>query len=217
MKTVLIIGLGRFGRHLATRMAKLGNEVMVVDRDAEVVEKLLPIVTDGKIGDCTDEEVLRSLGVNNYDICFVCTGSSFQSSLEITDQLKVLGAKKVISKADRDIQAKFLLKNGADEVVYPNRDIAEKMAVRCSMNNVFDYVELSQGYSIYEIPPLPKWVGKTVGEVDIRRKYSLSIISTKKGGKLDMLPGAGHVIEADEHLVVIGLQKDIDRVVGQFK
>ncbi|WP_270600351.1 potassium channel family protein [Faecalicoccus pleomorphus] len=217
MKTVLIIGLGRFGRHLATRMAKLGNEVMVVDQDAEVVEKLLPIVTDGKIGDCTDEEVLRSLGVNNYDICFVCTGSSFQSSLEITDQLKVLGAKKVISKADRDIQAKFLLKNGADEVVYPNRDIAEKMAVRCSMNNVFDYVELSQGYSIYEIPPLPKWVGRTVGEVDIRRQYSLSIISTKKAGKLDMLPGAGHVIEADEHLVVIGLQKDIDRVVGQFK
>lgn len=217
MKTVLIIGLGRFGRHLATRMAKLGNEVMVVDQDAEVVEKLLPIVTDGKIGDCTDEEVLRSLGVNNYDICFVCTGSSFQSSLEITDQLKVLGAKKVISKADRDIQAKFLLKNGADEVVYPNRDIAEKMAVRCSMNNVFDYVELSQGYSIYEIPPLSKWVGRTVGEVDIRRQYSLSIISTKKAGKLDMLPGAGHVIEADEHLVVIGLQKDIDRVVGQFK
>lgn len=217
MKTVLIIGLGRFGRHLATRMAKLGNEVMVVDQDAEVVEKLLPIVTDGKIGDCTDEEVLRSLGVNNYDICFVCTGSSFQSSLEITDQLKVLGAKKVISKADRDIQAKFLLKNGADEVVYPNRDIAEKMAVRCSMNNVFDYVELSQGYSIYEIPPLPKWVGRTVGEVDIRRQYSLSIISTKKEGKLDMLPGVGHVIEADEHLVVIGLQKDIDRVVGQFK
>ena len=217
MKTVLIIGLGRFGRHLATRMAKLGNEVMVVDQDAEVVEKLLPIVTDGKIGDCTDEEVLRSLGVNNYDICFVCTGSSFQSSLEITDQLKVLGGKKVISKADRDIQAKFLLKNGADEVVYPNRDIAEKMAVRCSMNNVFDYVELSQGYSIYEIPPLPKWVGRTVGEVDIRRQYSLSIISTKKAGKLDMLPGAGHVIEADEHLVVIGLQKDIDRVVGQFK
>lgn len=217
MKTVLIIGLGRFGRHLATRMAKLGNEVMVVDQDAEVVEKLLPIVTDGKIGDCTDEEVLRSLGVNNYDICFVCTGNSFQSSLEITDQLKVLGAKKVISKADRDIQAKFLLKNGADEVVYPNRDIAEKMAVRCSMNNVFDYVELSQGYSIYEIPPLPKWVGRTVGEVDIRRQYSLSIISTKKAGKLDMLPGAGHVIEADEHLVVIGLQKDIDRVIGQFK
>lgn len=217
MKTVLIIGLGRFGRHLATRMAELGNEVMVVDQDAEVVEKMLPIVTDAKIGDCTDEEVLRSLGVNNYDICFVCTGSSFQSSLEITDQLKVLGARKVISKADRDIQAKFLLKNGADEVVYPNRDIAEKMAVRCSMNNVFDYVELSQGYSIYEIPPLPKWVGKTVGEVDIRRQYSLSIISTKKDGKLDMLPGAMHVIEADEHLVVIGLQKDIDRVVGQFK
>lgn len=216
MKTVLIIGLGRFGRHLATRMAELGNEVMVVDVNAEVVEKMLPVVTDAKIGDCTDEEVLRSLGVNNFDICFVCTGNSFQSSLEITDQLKVLGAKKVISKADRDIQAKFLLKNGADEVVYPNRDIAEKMAVRCSMNNVFDYVELSQGYSIYEIPPLPKWIGKTVGECDIRQRYHLSIISTKKNQEINMLPGASHVLSEDEHLVVIGQQKDIDRILNQF-
>ncbi|WP_273477636.1 potassium channel family protein [Faecalicoccus acidiformans] len=217
MKTVLIIGLGRFGRRLATRMAELGNEVMIVDQNAEIVEKLLPYVTDGKIGDCTDEEVLRSLGVNNFDICFVCTGNSFQSSLEITDQLKTLGAKRVISKADRDIQAKFLLKNGADEVVYPNRDIADKVAVRCSMNNVFDYVELSQGYSIYEIPPLTKWIGKSIKDLDIRQRYKISVISTKEEGSLNMLPGPDHIVSGSEHLVVIGLQKDIDRILEQFR
>ena len=217
MKTVLIIGLGRFGRRLATRMAALGNEVMIVDQNAEIVEKLLPYVTDGKIGDCTDEEVLRSLGVNNFDICFVCTGNSFQSSLEITDQLKTLGAKRVISKADRDIQAKFLLKNGADEVVYPNRDIADKVAVRCSMNNVFDYVELSQGYSIYEIPPLTKWIGKSIKDLDIRQRYKISVISTKEEGSLNMLPGPDHIISGSEHLVVIGLQKDIDHILEQLR
>ncbi len=217
MKTVLIIGLGRFGRRLATRMAELGNEVMIVDQNAEIVEKLLPYVTDGKIGDCTDEEVLRSLGVNNFDICFVCTGNSFQSSLEITDQLKTLGAKRVISKADRDIQAKFLLKNGADEVVYPNRDIADKVAVRCSMNNVFDYVELSQGYSIYEIPPLTKWIGKSIKDLDIRQRYKISVISTKEEGSLNMLPGPDHIISESEHLVVIGLQKDIDHILEQLR
>ncbi|HIW18064.1 trk system potassium uptake protein TrkA [Faecalicoccus acidiformans] len=217
MKTVLIIGLGRFGRRLATRMAELGNEVMIVDQNAEIVEKLLPYVTDGKIGDCTDEEVLRSLGVNNFDICFVCTGNSFQSSLEITDQLKTLGAKRVISKADRDIQAKFLLKNGADEVVYPNRDIADKVAVRCSMNNVFDYVELSQGYSIYEIPPLTKWIGKSIKDLDIRQRYKISVISTKEEGSLNMLPGPDHIISGSEHLVVIGLQKDIDHILEQLR
>ena len=217
MKTVLIIGLGRFGRRLATRMAELGNEVMIVDQNAEIVEKLLPYVTDGKIGDCTDEEVLRSLGVNNFDICFVCTGNSFQSSLEITDQLKTLGAKRVISKADRDIQAKFLLKNGADEVVYPNRDIADKVAVRCSMNNVFDYVELSQGYSIYEIPPLTKWIGKSIKDLDIRQRYKISVISTKEEGSLNMLPGPDHIISGSEHLVVIGLQKDMDHILEQLR
>ena len=217
MKTVLIIGLGRFGRRLATRMAELGNEVMIGDQNAEIVEKLLPYVTDGKIGDCTDEEVLRSLGVNNFDICFVCTGNSFQSSLEITDQLKTLGAKRIISKADRDIQAKFLLKNGADEVVYPNRDIADKVAVRCSMNNVFDYVELSQGYSIYEIPPLTKWIGKSIKDLDIRQRYKISVISTKEEGSLNMLPGPDHIISGSEHLVVIGLQKDIDHILEQLR
>lgn len=154
MKTVLIIGMGRFGQHLCRKMLKLNNEVMIVDRNEEAMEDLLPLVTNVKIGDCTNEEVLHSLGIGNFDLCFVCIGTNFQSSLEITSLLKEAGAKYVISKATRDIQAKFLLRNGADAVVYPEKDIAERIAVRYSADNVFDYIELDEEYSIYEIPPL---------------------------------------------------------------
>ena len=148
MKSILIIGMGRFGHHLCQNLAALGNDVMVVDQKEEVLEDLLPIVTSAKIGDCTNEAVLRSLGIANFDICFVCIGTNFQSSLEITSLVKELGGRRVISKANRDIHAKFLLRNGADEVIYPDRDIAEKMAMRYSANHVFDYIELTQEYSI---------------------------------------------------------------------
>ena len=159
MKSVLIIGMGRFGNHLCRKLVELKNEVMAVDMKEEAIEDVLPLVMSANIGDCTNVEVLNSLGVRNFDLCFVCIGNNFQSSLEITNLLKEMGAKYVISKANRDIQAKFLLKNGADEVVYPNRDIAEKIAVRCSMNHVFDYIELNEGYTICEIPPLKEWIG----------------------------------------------------------
>lgn len=155
MKSILIIGMGRFGTHLCMDLSKLDNEIMIVDREEEKLEDLLPYVTSAKIGDCTNEKVMKSLGVGNFDLCFVCIGSNFQSSLEITSLLKEFGASYVVSKANRDIHAKFLLRNGADEVIYPDRDIAEKVAVRFSANQVFDYVELGDGYSIYEVctPP----------------------------------------------------------------
>lgn len=213
MKTVLIIGLGRFGHHLCRKMVELKNEVMIVDIKEEAVEDLLPTVTSAKIGDCTNEEVLHSLGVGNFDLCFVCIGTNFQSSLEITNLLKEMGAKYVISKANRDIQAKFLLKNGADEVVYPNRDIAEKLAVRCSINNVFDYIELNAGFTICEIPPLREWIGRSIREVDFRSKYHISILGTKNGGRVSLLPLADHVFRKDEHLMVIGKKIDIDKIL----
>lgn len=207
MKTVLIIGMGRFGQHLCRKMLKLNNEVMIVDRNEEAMEDLLPLVTNAKIGDCTNEEVLHSLGIGNFDLCFVCIGTNFQSSLEITSLLKEAGAKYVISKATRDIQAKFLLRNGADAVVYPEKDIAERIAVRYSADNVFDYIELDEEYSIYEIPPLREWIGKTIGEVDFRARLNSSIIGTKLNGITSFLPGADHVFRADEHLMVIGKKK----------
>ncbi len=216
MKSILIIGMGRFGAHLCMDLSKLDNEIMIVDQEEEKLEDLLPYVTSAKIGDCTNEKVLKSLGVSNFDICFVCIGSNFQSSLEITSLLKELGAAYVVSKANRDIHAKFLLRNGADEVIYPDRDIAEKVAVRFSANQVFDYVELGSGYSIYEIAPLPEWIGKTIKEVNVRVQYNINILGVKNRDQMSLMPGADYVFCADEHLIIVGHQTDIAKIVKKL-
>ena len=213
MKSILIIGMGRFGRHLCKNLSQLGNQVMIVDEKEENLEEMLPYVVSAKIGDCTNENVLKSLGISNFDLCFVCIGTNFQSSLEITSLVKELGGRHVVSKANRDIHAKFLLRNGADEVIYPDRDIAEKLAVRYSANHVFDYIELTEEYSIYEIPPLPEWTGKTIKELDIRNRYGINILGTKANGKAKLMPGASYVICQEEHLMVIGKKEDVDRIL----
>lgn len=169
MKNILIIGIGRLGRHLAEKLTELNNSVMIVDKDENIINELAPRFTGAMIGDCTKEGVLRSLGVNNFDICFVTISDNFQSSLEITSLLKELGAKYVVSKANRDLQAKFLLRNGADEVVYPERDIAEKLAIRHNAKNIFDFVEVTDDFAIFEIPILKKWTGKSISEIDVRK------------------------------------------------
>lgn len=138
-------------------------------------------VTSAQIADCTDENALRALGVKNFDLCFVCIGSDFASSLLITSMLKEMGAARVVAKAARDVHAKLLLRNGADEVVYPERDSAERLATRLSARNVFDYIELTDEYSIYEIPPLDSWVGRSVRDVDVRNKYHFNILAVKEG------------------------------------
>ncbi len=216
MKSILIIGLGRFGTHLCKDLSRLNNEIMIVDQDESRLEDLLPLVVSAKIGDCTNEKVLKSLGIGNFDVCFVCIGNNFQSSLEVTSQLKELGAKYVVSKANRDIHAKFLLRNGADEVVYPDSDIAEKIAVRFSANQVFDYTELGNGYSIYEIAPLPGWIGKTVKEVNFRAVYNANIIGVKADGSMKLTPGPDYVFQQDEHLMILGHQSDVEEIVKKL-
>lgn len=215
MKSFLVVGLGRFGKHLCLDLVSNGNDVMAVDQKEENLEEILPIVTSAKIGDCTKEEVLRSFGLNNFDICFVCIGTNFQSSLEITSLLKDLGAKYVISKVTRDIQAKFLLKNGADEVVYPDKDIAKRIAMRVSANHVYDYVEMGE-YSIYEMQPIEEWIGKTIRDVDFRAKYNMSIMGIKRGKETEILPQPDHVFARDEHLMVIGKKEVIDRILKRM-
>lgn len=216
MKSILIIGLGRFGAHLCRGLSRLNNEIMIVDQDENKLEDLLPLVVSAKIGDCTNEKVLKSLGVGNFDLCFVCIGNNFQSSLEITSQLKELGAKYVVSKANRDIHAKFLLRNGADEVIYPDRDVAEKVAVRFSANQVFDYMELGNGYSIYEIPPLPEWIGRSIRDVNVRAAYSTNIIGVRADGTMKLSPGPDYIFAPDEHLMILGHQRDIEKIVKKF-
>lgn len=215
MKSILVIGIGRFGKHLCQDLTENGNDVMAVDCREENLEELLPVVTSVKIADCTKEEVLRSFGVGNFDICFVCIGTNFQSSLEVTSLLKELGAKYVISKATRDIQAKFLLRNGADEVIYPDRDIASRIASRVSANHVYDYVEMGE-YSIYEIQPMDEWIGKSIREVDFRAKYKTNIAGIKVGEEVDVLPSPEHIFTREEHLMLMGKKEDIDRIIRRL-
>lgn len=204
MKSILVIGLGRFGHHLAMNFMKHGNDVMIIDQDEKRIEDIVPYVSSAKIGDCTNPEVLKSLGIGNFDLIVVCIGTNFQSSLEITSLVKEMGGKRVISKATRDIQAKFLLRNGADEVIYPEKDIAENLAARYSVNHVYDYIELADGYAIYEIPPLKEWVGRTISESNIAAKYHVSILGVKcNGNKPNIMPPANYKIKAAEHLIVL--------------
>lgn len=196
--------MGRFGNHLCQNLSELENEVMIVDKDESLLEDLLPYVVDAKIGDCTKPEVLRSLGVDNFDLCFVCIGTNFQSSLEITSLLKEFGAKYVISKANRDIHAKFLLRNGADEVIYPDKDIAENTAVRFSADNVYDYVELDDNYSIVEVPALKEWIGHSVRELNIRVNYEVNVLGYKTTNRLHVLSNPDYIFNNHDHLMIMG-------------
>ena len=213
MKSFLIIGMGRFGSHLCRNLAKLGNEVMIIDQNEELLEPLLPYVTDAKIGDCTKEEVLKSLGVGNFDKCIVCVGTNFQSSLEITCLLKELGAKYVVSKATRDVHAKFLLRNGADKIIYPDRDIAEKCAVQSVPTTCLIILNISEDFSIYELAPLPEWIGNTIVQMDIRNKYHTNIVLFRQKMAFRQCRQSDYRFKEDEHLLVIGKNEDIQKLV----
>ena len=216
MKSILIIGLGRFGTHLCQDLAKLDNEIMIVDKDEASLEDLLPLVVSAKIGDCTNEKVLKSLGVGNFDYCFVCIGENFQSSLEITSLLKEMGAKYVISKANRDIHAKFLMRNGADEVIYPNRDIAQRLAVRLSANHVLDYIQHSDDYSIYEIPVHQDWIGRTIRDINIRATYQINVLGIKTEEDTDFLPKPEYCFTGKEHLMILGRKEDVASLIEKM-
>ncbi|MDE7201388.1 MAG: TrkA family potassium uptake protein [Lachnospiraceae bacterium] len=219
MKSILIIGMGRFGHHLAANFLEHGHDVMIVDENEEKLEDMVPYATSTRIGDCTSEEVLKSIGVRNFDVVFVCIGTNFQSSLEITSLVKELGAKRVISKATRDIQAKFLLRNGADEVIYPEKDIAEKWAERYSLDNIFDYIDLPGAFGIYEMPPVKEWVGKSIRESDIAAKYKISILGIKKKHEEEMrvMPSADYIIRETDHLMVMAGNEVAERLLEQNK
>ena len=217
MKSILVIGMGRFGLHFAERMQALGNDVMIVDKDAELIDEIAYEFTDAHIGDCCNETVINALGINNFDICFVTIGEDFQASLEVTSLLKEHGAAHVVSKARTARQAKLLLKIGADEVVYPEREIADKLAVRFNADNIFDYIQLTSEYSIYEVPCCAKWINKSVAEVDVRNKYNVNIIAVKRDNALLIAPGADYVFRDADHLVLIGTVSDVFKLGGKAK
>ncbi|MBO5143786.1 MAG: TrkA family potassium uptake protein [Clostridia bacterium] len=210
-KTILLIGLGRFGLHIAKKLQELGHEVMAVDVNEERINRAVPFVTDAQIGNSTNEEFLKSLGINNFDLCIVTISEDFQSSLETTSLLKELGAKKVVSRAERDGQAKFLLRNGADEIVYPEKQLASWMAIKYSADHILDYIEIDNDHAIFEVTVPKDWIGKTIVEIDIRKKYGISILGIKDGKKLNVNVTPSQMLSSELSLLVIGDYKKLKK------
>ena len=211
MKSVLLIGLNNFGVYMAKQLRELGHQVMAVDKREDRIDAVLPFVTDAQIGDSTSEPFLRSLGINNYDVCLVAIGNDFQGSLETASLLKELGAKLVVARADREVQAKFLLRNGADEVINPEKQIAEWAAIRYASNHILDYVKLDEDHAIFEITVPRDWVGKTVGEIDIRKRYGINIMAVKENGHMNLTVTPETVLSCNRTMLVLGEHRAIQR------
>ena len=213
MKSILIIGLGRFGRHMAEKFSEQNNDVMAIDINEERVNNVLSVVTNALIGDATNERFMETVGVRDFDLCVVAIGDNFQSSLETTALLKDLGAKFVLARASRDVHAKFLLRNGADDVIYTEKETAERLAVKYGSDNIFNYIELNDEYSIYEIAVPTAWLNKSILKVNVRSKYGISILATKQGNNIFPLPKPEHVFTDSETLMILGKNEDISRFI----
>ena len=211
MKYILLVGMGRFGRHVAIKLHELGHQVMAVDKEESRVDAALPYVTTAQIGDSTDEGFLASLGVRNFDVCIVAIGDDFQASLETTSLLKELGAKFVVARAARDVHAKFLLRNGADEIVDPEKQLASWTAIRYSSDHIFDYIELDGDYAIFELSVPKAWLGKTIGQLDIRRAHAINIMAVRKNGKMNMDVGYDTMLDDSMTMLVLGKNRDIQK------
>lgn len=211
MKTVLLIGLGRFGRHIAMKLNDLDHQVMAVDNNEERVNAVLSYVTNAQIGDSTSEEFLSSLGIGNFDACIVAIGDDFQNSLETASLLKELGAKKVIARASTDVQEKFLLRNGADEVVYPEKQLASWTAIRCTSDHILDYIELDKEHSIFELSVPKEWYGKTILQLDIRKRYGINILGVRENGILQMNVMPDMKFDSQKSILVLGNEKSVQK------
>ena len=211
MKSILLIGLGRFGRHIAIKLDELHHQVMAVDKEDTRVDAVLPFVTNAQIGDATNEDFLSSLGVGNFDVCIVAIGDNFQRSLDVTCLLMELGARMVVSRAARDVHAKFLLRNGADEIVYPERQLADWVAIRYSADHILDYIELDEEHAIFEISIPREWIGKTIGQLDIRKKYDINIMALKTNDIMNLEISSDTQLLKDSTMLVLGETKHIQK------
>ena len=211
MKSILLIGLNNFGILLAKQFNALGHQVMAVDKEEERVNAVLPFVTNAQIGDSTNGAFLQSLGVSDYDVCIVTISSDFQVSLETTSLLKELGGRMVVSLAKRDVQAKFLLRNGADEILNPEKQIAEWAAIRYASENILDYIKLDAEHAIFEMKLPQSWIGMTVGKIDIRKKYGINIVAVKENGRMNLSVLPDTVLDRGTTMLVLGENRAIQK------
>ena len=211
MKSILVIGIGRFGYHLIDQLNKAGDEILAVDTSEERLEPVMNMVTSSLIGDATNENFVKSLGVASFDVCFVAIGDNFQASLEATSLLKECGAKYVVARASRSVQQKFLLRNGADSVVFPERQLAEWSAIRYCSATVVDYLEYPGDFSIFEVKVPTAWIGKSLVDLGIRNKLHLNVLSIKRNNEPILEFPADFVFENGDTVTVFGADKDLKK------
>ncbi len=213
MKSVLIIGLGRFGRHMAKKLIEQGDSVLAVDICEERADNAVNIIDSIQIGNAADEGFIETLGVENFDLCVVAIGDNFQTALEITVLLKDFGAQYILARASREVHKKLLLRNGADHVVYAEKEMAERLAVRYGANNLFDYIELTEDVGIFEIGVPESWIGKTIVEKSVRNRYNVSILATKTDGRIYPLPSPDHTFVRNETLLLLAERRAIKGLI----
>ncbi len=211
MRSILLIGLGRFGRHMAQKLSDMHHEVLAIDKDERKVQEALHYVTNAEIGDAADPALIESLGVKDFDLCVVTMSHDLQASLEITALLKKNGASFVLARVSRDAHAEFLLSCGADDVIYPEKQMAEWSAVRYGSEHIFDYVRLSPDHAIYETDIPDSWIGHTVMDLAIRQKYCLNILAIRRNGAVDCMPGPSHAFARGERVIIMGSESDIQK------
>ncbi|MEE0858118.1 MAG: TrkA family potassium uptake protein [Acutalibacteraceae bacterium] len=210
MKSILVIGLGRFGSIMADKLENSGNSVLGIDISEKRADDAVSFLRNIQIGDATDERFIESLGVSNFDVCVVAVGGeNFQTVLEITVLLKDYGAKCIVARANRDVHEKLLLRNGADYVMCADREAAEKLAIKYGSKNIFDYIEITNEYGLYEIPVPVSWIGKTIAQVNVRSRYNINIIATKYNNNIHPTIKPDYVFNNCENLLIMGTENDI--------
>lgn len=212
MKSYIVVGLGRFGSAIAEELCELGNEVLAMDTSNELIQKISSKVTTAVCGDARDLDVLRAIGVQDFDCGIVAVGSDLATGVLVTLNLKELGVKTVVCKAQNELQKRALEKIGADQVLIPERETALKLAQRLTSGSVLDFIELSKDYGIAEISVPGDWCGKSFAEMNIRAKYGLNVIAIKREGEVHVSPRADFAVQDGDVLVVLGRDTDLTRV-----
>ncbi|MBU3092460.1 TrkA family potassium uptake protein [Clostridium sp. CM028] len=216
-KQFIVIGLGRFGESVAETLYSLGNDVLAVDFDEDVVQNISDNVTHAVQADANDENSLRALGIRNFDCAVISIGSNIQSSILATLLVKELGVKYVITKATNALHAKVLYKIGADRVVFPERDMGVRVAHNLVSSNILDYIELSPDYSIAEVISPEEWHNKTLGELNIRAQYGINVMAIKRNNDIDVAPAADNIVEPGDIIVAIGNIEELNKLENLVK
>ena len=213
-RSFCIIGLGRFGRTLAVNLAKTDHDVLVIDQNDDVVNVMSDIVTNAVVGDATSEQVLRAAGVRDYDCAVVASAESINDSILTTILLKEMGVKQVVARAGSEQHGRVLEKIGADMVVFPEKDMGEKLVNILDRNNVLEYIEFSDTHSIVEVTVPAKWLGKSLIELHVRRQYGVTVlaVSDPDSGEMNISPDPTRKFTGSETVALLGENKAIDKI-----